>query len=357
MHQLYIKRQTISIEGGVYTPDAFRTKGVPAFALKSEFHWDLYLFLKEWFSRSPFLKVKTSGSTGAPKEMMVEKERMMRSAALTCDFLGLDQGDKSLLCMSLDYIAGKMMVVRALVAGLVLYPVTPSGNPLKDTPVAFDFAAMVPMQVYNSLQSAEERKRLKEIKNLIIGGGPVDASLEKELKNFPNKVYSTYGMTETLSHIAMRRLNGKDASACYIPFPSVALSVSEDGALIIDAPLVASERLFTNDMVHMNPDGSFRIIGRVDNVINSGGIKMQTEEIEELIKPFVKGMFAITSIPDTKFGEIVVLVVEEEINQQLMARISPAHFRPKKIIHMSKIPLTGTGKIDRNTLRKLAEKA
>lgn len=159
MYQLYIKRQTITIEGGTYLPEAFRGKGIPSFAMKSDFHRELYLFLQDWFSRSPFLKVKTSGSTGEPKEMLVEKSRMMQSAQLTCSFLDLKQGDKFLLCMSLDYIAGKMMVVRALIARLNLYPVPPSGNPLENTDVPFDFAAMIPMQVYNSLQSNIEIKR------------------------------------------------------------------------------------------------------------------------------------------------------------------------------------------------------
>ena len=355
MYRLNIKKQTICIEGGIYTPDVFHNNEIPAFVLCSEFHKELYLFLKDWFSQSPFLTVKTSGSTGLPKEMIVEKERMMRSAELTCSFLGLKEGDKSLLCMSLDYIAGKIMVIRALISGLDLYPVVPSGNPLKNTKIPFDFAAMIPMQVYNSLQVVEEKKQLEEIKNLIIGGGAIDPLLESDLKVLPNKIYSTYGMTETLSHIAMRRLNGNEASEYYTPFPSVSLSLSKDNTLIIDAPLVTNERLFTNDIVNINIDGSFHITGRIDNIINSGGIKMQAEEIEKLMKPFIKGMFAITSIPDAKYGEIVILVVEEDSDEIDLTKISPAYYRPKKIIKTDKIPLTETGKISRNILKKQIE--
>lgn len=356
MYQLYIKRQTITIDGGTYTPDIFRSKGIPAFALKSDFHYSLYLFLQEWFSRSPFLKVQTSGSTGAPKEMLVEKERMMRSAELTCTFLGLKEEDKALLCMSLDYIAGKMMVVRALVAGLDLYPVTPSGNPLKDTKVVFDFAAMIPMQIYNILQSDKERNKLEMIKNLIIGGGAIDPQLDKQLESFLNNIYSTYGMTETLSHIALRKLNGEDASEYYIPFSSVKLSLSEDNTLVIDAPLVASERICTNDIAEINQDGSFRILGRKDNVINSGGIKIQAEELEKLLKPFIKGQFAITSIPDHKFGEAIVLVAEEYVDERLFNDIHPAYYKPKKIIEVDNIPLTETGKINRADLKKMVNR-
>jgi O-succinylbenzoic acid--CoA ligase len=353
MFELYIKRQIITIDGGFYTPDIFRSKGIPAFALKSDFHYSLYSFLKDWFSRSPLIRVQTSGSTGASKEMMVEKERMMRSAELTCSYLVLKEGNKALLCMSLDYIAGKMMVVRALIAGLDLYPVTPSGNPLKDTKVTFDFAAMIPMQVYNSLQSDKERKKLEKIKNLIIGGGAIDSRLEEKLKTYPNKIYSTYGMTETLSHIALRKLNGENSSESYIPFPSVALSLSDDNTLIIDAPLVTSEKLYTNDIAEINKDGSFRITGRKDNIMNSGGIKVQIEEVEKILKPFIDSPFAITSLPDPKFGEVIVLVVVEDIDVGVLKNIQPAYYIPKKIIKVDNIPLTGTGKVSRAELKTL----
>lgn len=353
MYQFYIKRQTITIDGGVYLPDSFKGKGIPAFALKSDFHYQLYLFLKDWFSRSPFLIVKTSGSTGTPKEMTIEKERMMQSAKQTCSFLDLKNGDKALLCMSLDYIAGKMMVVRALVAGLDLYLITPSGNPLKETDISFDFAAMIPMQVYNSLQSDVEKDRLGSIKNLLIGGGAVDPTLAAELKLFPNNVYSSYGMTETLSHIALRKLNGVSVTENYIPFESVTLSLSEDNTLIIDAPLVSAEKLYTNDVVEIKKDGSFRIVGRRDNVVNSGGVKIQIEEVEMLLKPFISVPFAISSLSDVKFGEILVLVVETNFDITQIEDKLPAYYLPKKVIEIETIPLTETGKVSRVVLKRI----
>ena len=215
-------------------------------------------FLEEWNSPSPYVRVQTSGSTGAPKPMLVEKERMRRSARITCDFLGLREGDTALLCMSLDYIAGKMMVVRAIERGLRLLTVTPSGHPLQHTG-DIDFAAMVPMQVYNSLQVPEERQRLMAIRHLIIGGGAIDVSLAAELKNFPHAVWSTYGMTETLSHIALRRLNGPETSEWYTPFDTVSVSLSDDGCLVIDAPEVCPQRLVTNDIAEIK-QGVFRIL-------------------------------------------------------------------------------------------------
>lgn len=353
MYQLDREKQTITIEGEIYLPDVFLEKDIPDFASRSEFHYDLFLFLKDWFSDSPTLKVQTSGSTGIPKEMFAEKNKMMQSARLTCSFLNLKQGDSALLCMPLNYIAGKMVIVRTLISGLDLYPMAPSGNPLKDTDKEFAFAAMIPLQVFNSLQSDNEKKRLSNIKNLIIGGGAIDPQTEEAVKNFPNKVYSTYGMTETLSHIALRQLNGSEASDHYYPFDSVTLSVSEDNALIIDAPLVYDERLYTNDIVQIYEDGSFRIIGRKDNIINSGGVKIQIEEVEALLKPILKGEFAISSLPDPKFGEIVVLATENEVDEILISELLPIYSFPKKIVKVTKIPLTETGKINRAALKQL----
>ena len=197
---------------------------------------DLQQFLAEWHSDSPFVKVHTSGSTGAPKPMLVEKQRMEASARITCRFLGLKPGDSALLCLPLDYIAGKMMVVRALTCGLRLITVEPCGCPSWEGNV--DFAAMVPMQVYHLLQTNEGRERLMQIRHLIIGGGAIDDALADALVGLPNQIYSTYGMTETLSHIALRRLNGPDCSDWYTPFEGVTISLTAEGCLVIDAPAV-----------------------------------------------------------------------------------------------------------------------
>lgn len=195
-------------------------------------------FLAEWNSPESTVLVHTSGSTGVPKPVRVEKKRMLNSARITCDFLGLQPGDRSLLCMPLDYIAGKMVVVRSIERHLQLTSVEPSGHPLENVTTPLDFAAMVPMQVYNSLKVPEECEKLCAIRHLIIGGGPVNDDLQQQLSRLPNNVWSTYGMTETLSHIALRRLNGKEASLWYTPFNSVAVSLNAKGCLMIDAPLV-----------------------------------------------------------------------------------------------------------------------
>lgn len=316
-------------------------------------------FLAEWNNDSDYVHVQTSGSTGAPKPMLVEKQRMLNSARITCDFLGLREGDTALLCMSLDYIAGKMMVVRALERRLLLITVAPSGHPLADLSPqlsALSFAAMVPMQVYNALQVPAECERLKQIRHLIIGGGAIDDALAAALKSFPHHVWSTYGMTETLSHIALRRLNGPDASDYYTPFPSVKVSLNDESCLVIDAPLVCSERLVTNDIAELS-EGRFRILGRKDNVICSGGIKIQTEQVERQLRPYLSQPFLITKRPDEKFGEVVVLLTEGPVDEAraVCERILPKYYQPKAYLHVDKIPLTETGKPARKQAEDLAK--
>ena len=317
-------------------------------------------FIDEWNNDSAYVEVKTSGSTGEPKRMLVEKRRMLNSARITCDFLGLKPGDTALLCMSTDYIAGKMMVVRSIERGLKLIEVEPCGHPLDIKHLTlnikhsqfsifnfqFDFAAMVPMQVYNSLQVPEEKERLMAIRHLIIGGGAIDDAMEAELRTFPNAVWSTYGMTETLSHIALRRISGPEASEWYIPFHTVKLSTTDEGCLVIDAPEVCADILTTNDIVELKPDGRFRVLGRKDNVICSGGIKIQIEEVERELKPYVRVPYIISKKKDEKFGEIVVLLTEGDTDKAraVCEKYLPKYHRPKLYQHVDQIPLTETGK-------------
>ena len=325
-------------------------------------------FLSEWNNGSDRVLVHTSGSTGKPKPMMVEKKRMLNSARITCDFLGLKPGDSALLCMSLDYIAGKMVVVRSIERHLHLISVPPSGHPLKDVDEEITFAAMVPMQVYNTLQVPEERERLTHIRHLIIGGGAIDASLELELQALPGNIaiWSTYGMTETLSHIALRRINGDEPSEWYQPFDSVHISQTEEGCLVIDAPQVCAETLVTNDIVEIEPyiynkveKLRFRIKGRKDNVICSGGIKIQIEEVETLLKPHLEKPFMLAKKKDEKFGEIAVLLSEDEDIKKVEATVrrllsdesekSSDHKKykywiPKEFRYVEHLPLTETGK-------------
>ena len=328
---------------------------------------DLKAFLAEWYNDSPTVLVHTSGSTGEPKPLLVEKRRMEASAHITCSFLGLREGDTALLCLPLDYIAGKMMVVRSLTCGLRLLAVSPSGNPLETMTEHIDFAAMVPLQVWNTLQVSEERERLMQIRHLIIGGGAIDDRLAQALAAFPNNVWSTYGMTETLSHIALRRLNGPDRSEWYTPFDGVCVSVNADGCLVINAPAVHDGPLVTNDIAELQlPSQSeragreflrFRILGRKDNVICSGGVKIQIEEVESLLRRRVRVPYIITKAPDERLGEQVVMLTESAdiaALQNICREVLPKYWQPRRILTVNRLPLTATGKPARAEAMKIA---
>lgn len=234
---------------------------------------------------------------------------------------------------------------------------------------------MVPLQVYNSLQVPEEKQKLMAIRHLIIGGGAIDEEMADALRAFPNNVWSTYGMTETLSHIALRRLNGEEASEWYTPFDTVEVSQDEDGCLVINAPLVHDGVLKTNDRVEMRKDKitgkqQFRIVGRKDNVIDSGGIKIQIEEVERLLKQHLSVPFMITKTPDKKFGEVVVLLCEKHVSssssssfvpslseeklRNICAECLPPYWVPKKYVFVNKLPMTETGKPARAEAERMA---
>lgn len=353
------QKQRLLLEGKEYTPGDIHSLVAEGGGNHPSAIWDLYLFLNEWFNDDPVITVHTSGSTGAPKELLVRKDQMMQSARLTCEFLDLKQGETALLCMNLRYIGAMMVVVRSLIAGLNLIVRRASGHPLADVDTPLRFAAMVPLQVYNTFQIPEEKEKLKQTEILIIGGGAVDKALEEEIRNLSNAVYSTYGMTETLSHIALRRLNGAAASDRYYSFSSVELFLSSENTLMINAPLVCDDTLQTNDIARIYPDGSFTILGRKDNVINSGGIKVQAEEIEKLLQSFIPVPFVITSVPDQRLGQAVTLLIEGQmeisaLETKLESVLAP-YYRPKYIYQVNHIPQTGNGKINRKECRVLAE--
>ncbi len=332
---------------------------------------DLADFLEEWFAPDPFVQVQTSGSTGTPKTMRAEKRRMEASARMTCGFLGLKAGDTALLCMPLKYIGAKMMVVRALVWGLDLHCVPAAGRPLRTAGLSPDFLAMTPAQVHASLEEADEARLLERTRHLIIGGSAVDAALGERLRAFPHSVWSTYGMTETLSHIALRRLNGPRASAYYTPLDGVSLRLTEKGTLAVCAPAVCAEEIVTNDLAELHEDGTFRILGRADNVINSGGVKIRIEDVEAQLLPLLPQPFQITAASDSRYGEVVVLLVEETTDatpdtgapvsempigpfETAFAVLHP-YARPKRAFRVKRLPRTGSGKPDRAAARELVK--
>lgn len=281
---------------------------------------------------------------------------MEASARMTCRFLGLQAGDTALLCLPLRFIAGKMMAVRAQVAGLRLLACEPCGHPLRGLAEAPHFAAMVPLQVFNSLQVPEEAQLLRGIRHLIIGGGAVDDALAAQLKGFPHAVWSTYGMTETYSHIALRRLSGPQADGWYTPFQGVELSLNTAGCLVITAPHIGCQGLETNDIAEIDAQGRFRILGRSDNTINCGGIKIQPEQVEDTLRRHGLAEALLTSEPDAKFGESTVLLTTAEAAEaeRICRACLPAYSAPRRILQVDALPLTPTGKPARAAAREIA---
>lgn len=320
-------------------------------------------FLAQWNDASHTMEVRTSGSTGTPKLIYIEKERMRASARMTCDFLGLKTADTALLCMPLDYIAGKMMVVRALERNMKLLSVEPSGHPLADNTLSdlnegiVHLAAMVPLQVWNTLRVPEERERLHHIKHLIIGGGAIPQELEQELRTIPINVWSSYGMTETLSHIALRRIS----EDYYSPLPGISLSQDQDDCLIINAPALCAQTLYTNDIVRFHGKDRFQVIGRRDNTICSGGIKIQIEQVEAWLQSIGIDNIMVTYREDKALGQALVYLTTDKIDTDMLRKSVPTDtsnskfWLPRHIVKVPFLPLTSTGKPDRATAKRLAE--
>lgn len=313
-------------------------------------------FIAEWSGEGDTVEVQTSGSTGRPQRLHVRKDRMRSSARMTCNFLGLQPGDTALLCMNLRYIGAKMMVVRSLERGLRLLSVPPTSHPLATVDEKIDLAAMVPLQVFATLQVPREAERLRQITHLLIGGGAIDAALEAQLRDFPHAVWSTYGMTEMLSHIALRRVSGPAATDFYTPLPGVKVGRAENGCLTIEAPALCDTKLFTNDLVDLLPDGRFRILGRADNTIVSGGVKVQAEKLECLLRPYLSKPFLVSWITDERLGQAVVLLSEDAAAESLCQKAElPDYWRPRHWLRVERIPLTETGKPARARAHELAE--
>ncbi len=347
----------LTIDGVTFGGD---TRGVFIMRyLRHEGHLgDLARFLRDWRSPDPGITVLTSGSTGEPSPVSVLKTRMAASARATCAALRLRPGDTALLAMPLRYIAARMVVVRALVRGLNLLPVAPSSAPLADVRQPVDFAALTPMQAYECLQSPETGGRLRAVRCLLLGGGAVNPELTAALADFPNEVWSSYGMTETLSHIALRRVNGPEATEWYTPLPGVAVRLGEGDTLSILAPMICDGPVETHDIAEIDDRGRFRILGRSDNVINSGGIKVQIEAVEALLEPVIRSPFAVTSLPDARLGEKICLLCtgQESVEslEKVCHHVLPKYWVPRAYLRVQRIPLTETGKKARARARELA---
>lgn len=306
-------------------------------------------FVREWLNDETVIELNTSGSTGTPKTIRVRKSQMLQSAAMTATFFGFAAGQTALLCLPISYIAGKMMVVRALYSGLNLYCIEPGSAPLSGLPegVVIDFAPLTPMQLVGIENTPSVRK-------ILLGGSPVPLAVEEKLQLFGSEVYQGYGMTETLSHVAIRRVNGPGRSDIYTALPGIVLETDDRNCLVIQAPFL-SEKVYTNDVAELIGNQRFIWKGRADHVINSGGIKLFPEEIEKKIFPLIIGQYFIAGLPDNRLGEKLVLFVdgeaygkdETELLSDEISKVVHKYEKPREIIFVRNFITTASGKINR----------
>jgi len=313
---------------------------------------DIGLFLMDWLNDELTLTVTTSGSTGIPKHFELSKQAMVNSAFATGDYFQLQPTNTALLCLPITYIAGKMMLIRAIVLGLHIDLVVPNSNPLKYLNKVYDFVAMVPMQLENSIIG------LFKVNTLIVGGAKVSHELINKIQKSTSNVYETYGMTETITHIAVRKLNHTLSITNFDVLPNIQISQDERACLVIHAPYLNDKPIITNDIVKLHSATSFELLGRFDNVINSGGIKIHPEQLETKLLTFLDTEFFITSRDNPTLGEEVILVVEGEERALSKAIFSSfnKHEIPKDILFVNAFKRTTSGKINRAVTLASAKK-
>lgn len=317
-------------------------------------------FCKDWLNGKQEFLLSTSGSTGPPKVIAVTREKLKASAQLTASYLGLKKEFTALVCLDTRYIAGVMMLVRSMETGMKMYIVEPAANPFEKIPntVTIDFVALVPYQLESILQS-DQKDRFDSLQIALIGGAPLSAKTRNALYKYPCSFYATYGMTETLSHIALQKLNGIDAQNFFQVLPGVMVSKDDRGCLVIQAPHLSTAPMITNDLIELVEPDKFRWLGRIDSVINSGGIKVIPERIESIIEPIMTSLhlpnrFFVAGVSDPLLGEVVTLIVEGDLTsnqeQDLRLRLKDGLGRyeiPKTIRYATQFIQTDTGKIDK----------
>ncbi|WP_417556873.1 AMP-binding protein [Mesoflavibacter zeaxanthinifaciens] len=317
-------------------------------------------FLNHWQDNSEFIDVKTSGSTGQPKTISLSKQAMVNSAIATGDYFGLEPGNTALMCLPANYIAGKMMLVRALILGLEIEVIEPKTNPVFDTKAHYNFCAMIPIQLQNTLT------HIKNIRTIIVGGAPVSYQLKEQIQDLKTNVFETYGMTETITHVAVKKLNNfntdkncNTVEASYFEtLPNIKISQNKSQCLVINAPNILEETIETNDVVKLQSDTTFEWLGRKDNVINSGGVKLFPEQIESKLQPQIASRFFISKEEDDKFGEQVILVVEDKdfsLKPSDLKDLSKLEV-PKKVYTLEQFKETSSGKVNRGKTLQLLQK-
>jgi o-succinylbenzoate---CoA ligase len=326
----------------------------------SEWEKELYRFIDEWFSDADFVMAQTSGSTGEPKTIKLSKILMRKSAQRTIDYFGLEPNQRLLLSLPCRYIAGKMMVVRAIVGHMDLIAIDPATDFSILERESFDLGAMVSLQVYKLMNEPTGLERIIHIRNLLVGGSGISAKMEAIISTLPNRIVLTYGMTETASHIALRELSGSRRTDFYQCLRDISVDLQNNGCLRIKHPEF-QQPLQTNDLAIVRSKTSFQILGRSDYIIISGGIKYSPEFIEKKLENLFTRPFVVSSQPDEKLGERITLVIEghpfdtNNLIDQMSGFLTPFE-RPRHILFVALLPRTDNGKIKRNTLKLMIEK-
>ena len=328
-------------------------------------------FIINWESKPSHLMVKTSGSTGKPKEIKLSREQILASVNQTKEAFNLNDKTIFVCSLSIEFIAGKLMIIRALELNAEVIILQPAEDfmsqlssqiPHLEKNYGNNFFAFVPLQIQKLLDNPEAIRLLNTARATLIGGASVSIPLYDKIQQIRSAVYATYGMTETVTHVAIRKLNGENASAYFTPLPDIKISKGPQSIIEISGPTTRNETIITNDIAEFLPNGSFKILGRVDNVINSGGVKLFLEDIERKLSILLPPdtVYFCTGKPDRKWGEKLTLFIEgEEKDKNLFQYLKvelPKFEAPKEIIYLPKFNYTPGGKIDKKkTLHEYAE--
>jgi O-succinylbenzoic acid--CoA ligase len=345
------KYNTININGELFSLDDIENCQK---YFDNPFERKIFDFLSEWYSTSSTIIQKTSGTTGDPKELRISKQLLIQSALNTGKYLELKENDKIFLCLPVDYIAGKMMIVRAIVLNLQLHFQLPSSNP--EIEQDYDFSAFTPMQLENIIK--QDKKSIDRIKKIIIGGAPVSFGLIENLQEIKSECYETFGMSETGSHIALKKLNNDGKSEFFEVLEGIEISANEDNQLIISSEKMKINNLVTNDIIKIFDPNRFLWLGRMDNLINSGGLKISPEYIENKLRPFLKNKFFIFGNKDEVFNELPAILIEGEKSGNLIEIFQRELSKfeiPKHVYYLKNFVYTESGKVNRKETIELLE--
>ena len=335
-------RDSLILNDEIFLADRLNSAKITSQPNWSKSYWE---FIKDWISDDNYLNVHTSGSTGTAKALLIHKNVFIASALNTGKYLSLKKGDKALLCLPGNYIAGKMMIVRAFVLRLNLHLQKPSSLPIINT--KYNFVAMTPMQVQKLIES--NKKSIDFIDKLIIGGAPVNDFISENLADVKSQAFETYGMTETVSHIALKSLNGVDKSEFFTLLSGIKIDTDQRNCLIVSSKNLMLKNLVSNDIVQLKNNKQFKWLGRYDNVINSGGVKLIPEQIESKLKSLLKSEFLIFGIKDKLLSTVPAIAIEGSARTDGIdfSKVLNKYEIPKIIYYLKSFIRTKSGKIKR----------